>query len=105
MQYLHCHTTHIIEIVSFAVLAASIQDHWMFWRTMFGHTFKNVKYLQSFITYMNLNCIIEIQCFLGGGGTPLLCHLTGYGFQGLASNLLSPNNDQHQISPHHISVL
>ena len=35
---------------------------------------------------MNLNCIIEIQCFLGGGGTPLLCHLTGYGFQGLASN-------------------
>ena len=51
---------------------------------------------------MNLNCIIEIQCFLGGGGTPLLCHLKGYGFQGLASNLLSPNNDQHQISPHHI---
>ena len=43
---------------------------------------------------MNLNCIIEIQCFLGGGGTPLLCHLTGYGFQGLVSNLLSPNNDQ-----------
>ena len=54
---------------------------------------------------MNLNCIIEIQCFLRGGGTPLLCHLTGYGFQGLASNLLSPNNDQHQISPDHISVL
>ena len=57
------------------------------------------------MTYMNLNCIIEIQCFLGGGGAPLLCHLTGYGFQGLSSNLLSPNNDQHQISPHHISVI
>ena len=42
MQYLHCHMTHIIEIFSFAVLAASIQDHWMFWMTVFGHTFKNV---------------------------------------------------------------